>query len=60
MPQSTTTLSEGANDEASDMDLDVWAGVLPLQVTVGEPLRNDDCKPELGTPASILNFTFDE
>ena len=52
--------AEGANDEKADMDLDVWAGVLPLQVTVGEPLRNDDCKPELGTPQSILNFTFDE
>ena len=51
--------AEGANDEPEDMNLDVWAGVLPLQVTVGDPVRNDDCKPGLETPQSILQFEFD-
>ncbi len=48
--------AEGANDEPHDMDLDVWAGVLPLDITVGAPLKNKDCKPGLETPDSITNF----
>lgn len=51
--------AEGANDELEDMDLDVWAGVLPLHVGFGEAIRNDDCKEELGTPESVKQFEFD-
>ena len=50
--------AEGANDEAADMDLDVWAGVLPLKTVWEEPVRNEDCKPELGTPDSVTHFNF--
>ena len=50
--------AEGANDEAADMDLDVWAGVLPLKTIWEEPVRNADCKPGLDTPGSVTNFNF--
>ena len=51
--------AEGANDEAADADLDVWAGVLPLKVVTGEPIRNKDCKPNMDIPDSVKGFTFD-
>ena len=30
----------GPIDDAEDMDLPVWAGVIPMQVTFGEPVRD--------------------
>jgi len=48
--------AEGANDDVIDQDLDIWAGVLPLTVEVGQPIRNDDCDEKVKTPASVLNF----
>ncbi len=48
--------AEGANDEPGDMELDVWAGVLPLQTTASAPLRNEDCKPDLSVPDSVNQF----
>lgn len=50
--------AEGANDEPGDMDLDVWAGVLPLHVGFGEAIRNEDCKPGLELPESVKGFKF--
>ena len=49
---------EGAKDEVSDHDLDVWAGVLELETNPGRIVKNDDCKPGLKTPDSVKNFTF--
>ncbi len=51
--------AEGANDEPEDMDLDVWAGVLPLHVGFSDAIRNDDCKEGLDLPASVKSFEFD-
>lgn len=51
--------AEGANDEPEDMDLDVWAGVLPLHVNFGEARPNEDCKPGLPVPDSVNQFEFD-
>jgi len=50
--------AEGANDEPEDMDLDVWAGVLPLKIGFTDPVVNEDCKPELNIPDSVKNFKF--
>lgn len=50
--------AEGAHDEPEDMDLDVWAGVLPLNVMPGLPQANEDCKPGLEVPKSARNFRF--
>lgn len=39
-------------DPKSDLDLDVWAGVIPLRLTAGAPETSPDCKPGLPVPAS--------
>ncbi len=49
---------EGALDELEDHKLDVWAGVLELETKPGEIVKNSDCKPELKTPESVLNFEY--
>ena len=40
-------------DEPEDLDLDVWAGVLPIAVTFGEPLPDPGLRPEIPLPAHI-------
>lgn len=41
----------GAVDEPGDVDLPVWAGVVPLRLTPGEPIANHDLPPALlGSP----------
>jgi nitroimidazol reductase NimA-like FMN-containing flavoprotein (pyridoxamine 5'-phosphate oxidase superfamily) len=35
--------AEGANDEPEDMDLQHWAGVIPLRLVAAEPVTNEDC-----------------
>ena len=50
---------EGANDEAADMDLDIWAGVLELETHPGRIVKNADCKPGLETPGSVKQFRFE-
>ena len=47
-----------ANDEKSDMDLDVWAGVLELETNPGRVVKNHDCKTGLQTPKSVESFVF--
>src|SRR6202012_3522022 len=34
-------------DGPEDLDLDVWAGVLPIAVTFGEPLPDPRLRPEI-------------
>src|SRR5215467_7665137 len=40
-------------DEPEDLDLDVWAGVLPVSVTFGEPEPDPLLRPEIPVPAHI-------
>jgi nitroimidazol reductase NimA-like FMN-containing flavoprotein (pyridoxamine 5'-phosphate oxidase superfamily) len=40
-------------DEPEDHDLDVWAGVLPLAVTFGDPLPDPQLRGEIPLPAHI-------
>jgi nitroimidazol reductase NimA-like FMN-containing flavoprotein (pyridoxamine 5'-phosphate oxidase superfamily) len=40
-------------DDPGDLDLDVWAGVLPISVTFGEPLRDPLLREEIPLPAHI-------
>jgi nitroimidazol reductase NimA-like FMN-containing flavoprotein (pyridoxamine 5'-phosphate oxidase superfamily) len=40
-------------DEPEDYGLDVWAGVLPVAVTFGEPLPDPELRPETPLPAHI-------
>lgn len=41
------------NDEPEDLDLPVWAGVLPLRVVADLPVTNSDC--DLDVPAHIAD-----
>jgi hypothetical protein len=40
-------------DEPEDLDLDVWAGVLPISVTFGQPEADTLLRPEIPVPAHI-------
>jgi len=40
-------------DEGEDLDLDVWAGVLPVSVTFGEPEPDPMLREEIPVPAHI-------
>jgi hypothetical protein len=40
-------------DDPEDYDLDVWAGVLPVSVTFGEPLPDPHMREEIPLPAHI-------
>jgi len=40
-------------DEPEDYDLDVWAGVLPIAVTFGEPTPDPLLREEIPLPAHI-------
>jgi nitroimidazol reductase NimA-like FMN-containing flavoprotein (pyridoxamine 5'-phosphate oxidase superfamily) len=40
-------------DPAEDLDLDVWAGVLPIAVTFGDPEPDPLLRPEIPVPAHI-------
>jgi nitroimidazol reductase NimA-like FMN-containing flavoprotein (pyridoxamine 5'-phosphate oxidase superfamily) len=40
-------------DDPADLGLDVWAGVLPLSVTFGQPVPDPGLRPEIPLPAHI-------
>jgi hypothetical protein len=40
-------------DEAEDRELDVWAGVLPISVTFGEPIPDPELRQEIPLPPHI-------
>ena len=46
----------GPADEPGDLDLDVWAGVLPATVTFGAPVPDPALRPDLTVPAHIRSF----
>ncbi|MDN5217267.1 pyridoxamine 5'-phosphate oxidase family protein [Fulvivirgaceae bacterium BMA12] len=48
----------GPVDEKEDYDLDIWAGVIPLQMTAGEPVADDLLRAEIPIPSSARNFTY--
>ena len=43
-------------DEPGDYDLDVWAGVLPVSVTFGEPQPDPLLREEIPVPAHIRDY----
>lgn len=43
-------------DEAEDMDLPVWAGVLPLQYVAGAPIADDQLSPAVELPEYIRDY----
>ena len=45
-----------AVDDKADLDADVWAGVLPLAMVVGEPVPNPDLKADVLVPDYIKAY----
>ena len=43
-------------DDASDYVLPVWAGVIPLVLTPGAPVRDERCDPAIPTPAYAAQY----
>ncbi len=53
---SAKTRSGPPGDEDFDMDLDVWAGVIPLRVSAGRPIPAPDLKPGLDIPDYVRDY----
>ncbi|MGH3165460.1 MAG: pyridoxamine 5'-phosphate oxidase family protein [Trebonia sp.] len=45
--------AEGVSDDEEDYELDVWAGVLPIAVTFGEPVPDPRLRPGIPVPDHI-------
>jgi len=43
-------------DDAPDYLLPIWAGVIPLQLTSGAPIRDEKCDPSIPTPAYAAHY----
>ncbi len=43
-------------DDAPDYALPVWAGVIPLSLTPGAPIRDEKCHPSIPTPAYAAQY----
>ncbi|HEV7645029.1 MAG TPA: pyridoxamine 5'-phosphate oxidase family protein [Pyrinomonadaceae bacterium] len=46
----------GPVDDHEDYELDVWAGVLPMQMTIGEPIADAKLKDGIEIPSSVKNY----
>ncbi|MEP6901282.1 MAG: pyridoxamine 5'-phosphate oxidase family protein [Actinomycetota bacterium] len=44
-------------DDEEDYDLNVWAGVLPLNLTTGQAINDDRLKSGIAVPQNILNYS---
>ena len=55
--EASAKVSAGFPEDAeADMDLDVWAGVLPLRLVAGEPETSPDLKPGIPTPDYVTRW----
>ncbi len=46
----------GPVDDDEDYELDVWAGVLPMQMTIGEPIADSKLKDGIEISSSVKNY----
>jgi hypothetical protein len=44
-------------DDAPDYELPVWAGIVPLQLTIGAPIRDERCDPAIPLPSYVANYS---
>ncbi len=45
--------AEGVGDDKEDYELDIWAGVVPINRTFGDAVPDDQLKPGIKTPPSV-------
>lgn len=50
--------AEGVNDEKADLDLDIWAGVVPLEMVARKPVSEPDLKDGIQIPDSVRKFNL--
>ena len=50
--------AEGVNDEKADLDLNIWAGVVPLEVVARKPIAEPDLKAGITEPNSVRKFSL--
>ena len=43
-------------DDAPDYELPIWAGVIPLQLAPGTPIRDERCDPKIPTPGYAAQY----
>ena len=43
-------------DDAEDYALEIWAGVLPMELKAGEPIRDERCDESIPVPGYISNY----
>jgi uncharacterized protein len=53
---SAKTRTGPPGDEEFDMDLDVWAGVIPITLAAGEPETAPDLKPGVEVPGYVTDY----
>ena len=54
LAEASVKIRTGApSDDEADYSLDVWAGVLPMTMTFGEPVPDPRLRPEIPLPAHI-------
>jgi uncharacterized protein len=57
LAESSAKVSTGPpEDEPADMATDVWAGVIPLSVTAGQPVPDPALRPGIDVPASVRSW----
>ncbi len=48
--------AEGAIDEKKDMELPIWAGVVPIKQVTAPPISDSHLDPELHIPEHVLKY----
>ena len=43
-------------DDKADYDLDIWAGVIPIETKYGKPIPDPELKSGIVIPASVLKL----
>ena len=45
-------------DPPEDLGTPVWAGILPIQLTMGQPVPDPNLSPDMAVPAHVKNYHF--
>ncbi|EZH75447.1 hypothetical protein ATO12_01320 [Aquimarina atlantica] len=48
--------AEGVNDEPGDLDLPIWAGVIPIKQVAFDAISDDDLQKDIKVPNAVLNY----
>ena len=49
--------TEDPSDDKKDMDLPIWAGILPMQQTIGSPQAAADLREGLPVPSYLTDYS---